>query len=624
MLNPPPIRRRSRSAHWLVAALLAAGTMGVYWPALENGFTNFDDDAYVTENPQVQGGLSAAGVAWAFTSTEEANWHPLTWLSHMLDCEIWGLDPRGHHLSSVLLHCANAAILLLVLYRMTGALGRSAAVAALFAFHPLRVESVAWVSERKDVLSTLFWFLATGAYVRYAVGRPVVRLLWRAWTRPWFVATIVLFALGLTAKPMLVTLPFTLVLLDLWPLRRWDGGDLRVVRDFFLEKIPLSVLATVSSVVTFVVQSKGGAIGSEERFPLAARIGNAFLSYAAYLRQAAWPSGLAVFYPHPGTGLPLAKAAVSAVAVILVTVIAVRARARAPYVTTGWLWYLGTLVPVIGLVQVGEQAMADRYTYVPSIGILAIVVWGMNDGLDRWLRGRPSVRVVAGRVAAVSCLVVLTALAAGTRFQIRTWRDSFALFERALAVTENNHVAHINLGIAWRQKGDLERAAAEYTQAIEIKDSSAVAHNNLGLIRQAQNRIPDAILHFRAALDLNAEFAEAHNNLGSALAQQGKLEDALLHFAAAARGRPGDASVIFNWGTALARAGRLDDAIRKLREAIRLRPRFGEAHYNLGAAHYFKGDFAEAWREVEIAEQSGFAPPPQFLSMLDAAMPRPE
>lgn len=491
----------------------------VFWQSADHEFVNFDDELYVTRNSHVQAGLTYQGLVWALTTTHVGNWHPLTWLSHMLDCELYGLNPGGHHFTNLLLHIANTLLLFMVLKRMTGALRRSAFVAALFALHPLHVESVAWVAERKDVLSTFFWMLTMGVYVRY-VERPGLNR---------YLLVLLSFALGLMAKPMLVTLPFVLLLLDYWPLGRFQfrqssddsnsqshesinfSNQRSLIFRLVLEKAPFFALAAVSGVVTFFVQQGGGAVRSLYVFPLDIRIANAMVSYVSYIEKMIWPHHLAVFYPHPGM-LPMWQIAGAGLLLVCISVLVVRAARRHPYLLTGWLWYLGTLVPVIGLVQVGSHAMADRYTYVPLIGLFIMIAWGSCDISERW-RYRKI-------VLAISTGVLLCASMISTGSQVRYWQNSVALFEHTLDVTANNWLAHNNMGIALARRGKFDEAIAHYSETLRIKPDYAPAYSNLGIVFAVQEKAEEAIAHFRKALQINPDYTAARKNLEVALAVQ--------------------------------------------------------------------------------------------------------
>ncbi|MBZ5640189.1 MAG: tetratricopeptide repeat protein [Acidobacteriia bacterium] len=640
----------------LVLALLAAGTLAAFWPVLHHDFDEYDDAQYVTRNAHVRGGLTSGGVAWALTSFYASNWHPLTWMSHMLDWRLYGANAGGHHVTSLLLHLLNSCLLFLILHRATGVPGRSAVVAALFAVHPLHVESVAWIAERKDVLSTLFWMLATLAYVRRVPGSGIAD---RA-------AVAILFALGLSAKPMLVTLPFTLLLLDFWPLGRWgrDGSARafpRIPSALLREKLPLFVLSAASCAVTIAAQHR--ALASMERYPAGVRTGNALVSYAAYLGKTVWPAALSVFYPHTEALAAPLRVAISTLVLVAATVAAFLLRRTRPYVIFGWLWYLGTLVPVIGLVQVGKQAMADRYTYVPLIGIFVIAVWGAADALGALARLRASgggKRARADQDAAWMALpaaMVLVPLMLATRGQLAYWRDAVTLFTRAVTVADSA-VARTNLGEALLNRDRTAEAEEQFRAALRIDPSASEAHNSLGFILEKEGRPDDALRFYKEATRLEPGYAIAHRNLGRLLARLGRLDEAVVHdersvaldpgdaetlaglgVALASLGRFGEAALRYeaalridprspevenNLGTALSRLGRGDEAFRHFAEAVRLKPGYAVAHYNLATALYDRGAFAEAWTEVRRARALGFLPPPRFLEMLAAKMPEPD
>jgi tetratricopeptide (TPR) repeat protein len=586
-----------------------------YIPALRNDFVNWDDDGYVTGNRHVQR-LTAENLAWAFTTFHQSNWHPLTWVSHMVDCTLFGLDPAGHHATSVLLHAANAALLALVLFRMTKALAPSLLVAALFALHPLNVESVAWISERKNVLSTLFWILAVGAHARYA-ERP---------TRGRYATVAALLALGLLAKPMLVTLPLVLLLLDAWPLGRLS-------RRAVLEKVPLVALAAVSAVVTVAAQRAGDAVVSFDKSPLASRLANAAVSAVRYLAKAALPRGLSVQYPWPGgpEAPPLGAGVVLGAVALLVaaTVLALRARARAPHLAVGWLWYLGTLVPVIGIVQVGAQAMADRYAYVPLIGVFIAVTWSLP-----WARAWPP-----PRGAAVVAAALLAALGALTVARERVWRDPETLWRTTLAGNPRSRVAHTNLGQWLLRQGKRDEAIAHFREALAIdlahgpalvslgaaleegglydeaiarfresirhRPNDVVAHYNLGLTLNMKGETAAAEEALRAALVIDPNYTDASLLLGRILADSGRLDEAAAQYASALRERPDDVRALFESALVEARAGRTAEAIRRYQEVIRLDPLHIGARYNLGNVFSDVGRYDEAianYRSVALAD----------------------
>jgi protein O-mannosyl-transferase len=454
----------------LLAAALALLTVLAYLPVLGNGFVLLDDGLYVTANARVLKGLTGEGLAWIWSANVANNWHPLTVLSHMLDCQLYGLAPAGHHLTSLLLHLANGLLLFAVLHRMTGALWRSAAAAALFAVHPLHVESVAWVAERKDVLSGLFWMLAMAAYVGYA-ARP---------SRGRYLLVASMMILGLMAKPMVVTLPFVLLLLDVWPLGRLriEPGWSRQLARLAAEKLPLLALSAAGCVVTIVWQTT--SLADLDVVPWRLRLANAAVSYATYLGKTLLPRNLAVFYPLQ-LDIAVWKAAAAAVLIAALTALAVWKARRAPWFLVGWLWYLGTLVPVIGLVQVGRQAMADRYTYLPSIGLFLIVCWGLPE-----LAGNRAGRRVVLAIASVTAILALTV---ATRAQVRHWSDSVSLFRHALAVTEGNYVAHVGLAKALRQQKDWAGAREQYRAALALRPGLRDALRGLEQVRKEESRL---------------------------------------------------------------------------------------------------------------------------------------
>ena len=561
---------------WMCVLLIAVD-LAVYAPVWRHEFTDYDDPVYITQNPQVSGGLTWRGVVWAFTTTHAANWHPLTWLSHMLDVELYGVSPGPHLLTSVVLHVASTLLLFGALQRMTGQAGRSAVVAALFGVHPLHVESVAWAAERKDALSTLCWMLTLWAYVAY-VRRPQLGR---------YLGVGALFALGLLAKPMLVTLPFVLLLLDFWPLRRLSpgtgsGATLGVVT----EKLPLLALSVASSLMTFVAQARGGAVGELEAFPFGQRIANAMVSYVVYIGKTVWPTSLAAFYPL--RDLPPLWTIAGALALIGASVAVIRAARRAPYLPVGWFWYLGTLTPVIGLVQVGSQRMADRYTYVPLIGLFIVLAWGIPDLLARWSYRRIALPVAAG-LAIVTC-----ALIAGR--QVQFWKNSEALWTHALQVTTDNHIAHNKLGDVRAAQGRLDAAVTHYTEALRISPGFMEVHNNLGVVLARLGRADEALTHYTEALRSAPSSVDAHNNLGNILTARGRVDEGIAHYLEALRLRPDFVAAHNNLGVALARTGRSDEAIREFLEALRIKPDYGDAHFNVAAMLARKGQLTEAAR----------------------------
>jgi protein O-mannosyl-transferase len=556
--------------------LLALITLLVYLPAARDGFVNYDDQDYVTENSVVQKGLTWTGIKWAFTTSHASNWHPLTWLSHMADCELFGLNPGAHHLISVLFHTANAVLLLLLLFRLTGALWPSAFVAALFAWHPLHVESVAWISERKDVLSMFFALLTLLAYVKAVTSdrcqvtrtNPALSRFTFHVSRFYWLA-LFFFVFGLMSKPMLVTLPFVMLLLDYWPLHRLSPGNgqpataLRLV----LEKWPFFLLAAASCAVTFLVQSQrsGDAVASLELIPLHYRFCNALTSYGLYLLKMAWPVGLAVFYPLPDrlTWL-LMTATASAVVLVIISCFVWRAGRAHAYLPVGWLWFLGTLVPVIGLVQVGSAALADRYTYIPSIGVFIAVTFGIGGLADRFQFPKKAIAAAAALILAI-CLIL-------TENQLRCWHDSETLFAHALAVTKNNHVAHVNLGVALEQKGELNEALAEYRAAEQLAPELYHIHNNLGNLLDNLGHPNEALIEYRWAVLLSPGRPSLHNGAGMILAELGRFDEALRQFKEAARLDPAYPWAYLEIGKLRLKQGRDAEAIDEFRAALRIDP----------------------------------------------------
>jgi len=571
----------------LVCLALIGLTAGVYWQVHGHGFSVLDDDDYVVLTTVVHDGLTWEGTKWAFTTTKLANWHPLTWLSHMLDCQLFGPKAGPHHVVNVVFHVVNTLLLFLVLNRMTKRFWASAFVAGVFAVHPLHVESVAWISERKDVLSTFFWMLTMAAYLAY-VKRPSV---------PRYMLVGGALALGLMAKPMLVTLPFVLLLLDYWPLGRFEpppppkakkGKKKRKAspapsRTRHLwrpagEKLPLFALVALSSVATFLAQQHGGAIRSLRALPLSARVANAAVAYASYLSKAVFPVNLAVFYPHAGEELPLWQF-LGAVALLLAVSAGVLWRIRkSPYLAVGWFWFLGTLVPVIGLVQVGSQAIADRYMYVPLIGLAIMAAWGLAEGVG------PR-RYASAALSAAGGLAVVV-FAALTFFQVRYWADNVTLFEHAVAVTSDNDVAEFNLAIALKRAGRLHDAEAHFIEATRLRRNYINALIYLGLIEYERGEYDKAAGYYEQALagvPSHPNYPDAMENLGIVRYAQGRLDEAITAYSKALELRPGKADTYFNLGVALQARRRTDDAARAFREALRLRPDHRSAQTKLDA-----------------------------------------
>ena len=600
----PKINRR-----WLrlgICISLAVLTWVVFGQLLQDDFINYDDPRYVYENTNITNGLTIGGIAWAFTHIHSMNWHPLTTISHMLDCQLYGLKPGAHHFTNVLLHSIVAILLLLVLQRMTGgpsgtgSIWRSAFVAAVFAIHPLRVESVAWIAERKDVLSGVFFMLTLLTYFRYVRVRSIGHYL----------TVLFMFALGLMCKPMLVTLPFVLLVLDYWPLGRIRGqksdvsGHENLVM-LVVEKIPLVGLSAISSVVTFLAQR--GAVGWTEQLPVLARINNAVVTYAAYMWQMLWPVKLAVFYPHPESRLPLWEIILCLLLLIGITAAAVVLRKSRPYFITGWLWYLGMLVPVIGLVQVGWQGRADRYTYLPQIGLYIAITWGIADVTAAWRWQR--------EILTAGTAIVVGLLSWRASVQASYWRDSETLFTHALAVTSNNDVAKNNLGIVFLQKGNLDEAISLLQAAVDLRPENSPAHENLAKALLQKGQVTDALVHYRRLLELQPDNIEVHNIVGTVLIQQGQAREAVEEWQKVLAIQPDNGNAMSNLAWVFATSP--DDSLRDGAKAVQLAEqamrisggRIPIIFRTLAAAYAENGRFSEAiqtaQRGIELANSRG-------------------
>jgi tetratricopeptide (TPR) repeat protein len=690
-----PLKSEGPAARWHdrwlvpgVCIFLAAITFAVFGQTLRHQFVNFDDDQYVYDNPQVAQGLTLPGIAWAFTTSYSAYWHPLTWLSHMLDCQLWGLNAGGHHLTNVIFHAANAMLLFMVLQRMMGlrseasppqvglrsnksigattpqvglrseasppqaglcpdkgvgasavaeamadksappasVLWPSAFVAAMFAIHPLNVESVAWVAQRKNVLSTFFWLLTMWAYTRYVEKSKVQSPK----SKVFYGLALVFFALGLMSKPMLVTLPFVLLLLDYWPLGRvtrlhcasarqaggkWQVTSLRLV----VEKLPFLLLAAVSSVVTYVGQKSEAAMMTLEQIPLGVRLAKVPVNYVTYLRNTIWPEGLAIPYPYP-PAFPVFLVVLCTLLLAGVTLLVLWAARTKPYAAVGWFWFLGTLVPVIGLVQVGVTPVADHFTYVPQIGLYLAVAWAIRDLTVSWRYRHQALGTVV--------TMAITALMVCAWKQTSYWRNSESLWTHTLACTSDNFIGHYsfgtvlvqkgnvdeaiahfqkalqinpndagvcyNLGNALFQKGKVDEAIAQYQKALQIKPDFAEVCYNLGNALFQKGNVDEAIVHFQRALQINPDNAKAHNNLGSALLQKGDVDEAIAEYQKALQLDPDYAGACYNLGNALLQKGKVDEAIAYYQKALQINPDFAEAHYNLGKILCQKGRVDEA------------------------------
>jgi tetratricopeptide (TPR) repeat protein len=635
----PPQPKALTSASVLLVLLVAA----VYFPVVGFDFTNYDDPDYVTHNNPVRAGVTFEGIKWAFTHAHSANWHPLTWISHMVDCQVYGLNAGGHHLTNVLLHTANSLLLLLVLYRLTGAAWRSALVAVLFALHPAHVESVAWVAERKDVLSACFFLLTLLAYIRYARerGAPRAEPMKEHSGFKWYVLALLLFALGLMSKPMLVTLPLVLLLLDYWNAKSGTRGAGSSARTLVLEKVPFFALAAASCVVTVLVQRASDALAPLGQSPLHARLTNAPISYFRYIGELLWPARLAVLYPEvehwPGW-----EVALSAAVLVGCTFLALRWWKQRPWFFVGWAWFLVMLIPVIGLVKVGSHSIADRYTYLPSIGFFVIVAWGgaelfgglQNRGLAG--RARPALRV--GFAVVLPSVVAVLGCAFLTRAQVFYWQNSETLFRHALAVTTNNYVAYTSLAFdladhhqlhqaeeclrealrieptyeqGWTKLASVHTQARRYEEAehdsrkaLQLNPASPAAHGALGFALMKLSQTNAAVAEYREALRLNPQFGDAHYNLANFLAQQGQYAEAKTHYAAAARSEPDSADAHNNLAYMLVREGKLDEAIAEFKAALRLRPDSWRARYGLGQALLRVGRVAEGIEQLALVVKS--------------------
>jgi tetratricopeptide (TPR) repeat protein len=586
-----PAQRTSRIGPGWICLILAATTLVAYWPITHAQFINYDDNVYVTENPEVQAGLSWASVKWAFTTRHACNWHPLTWLSHILDAQLFGKAAAGAHLENLVFHCGNAVLLFLLLCEATNRRWPSAVVAGLFALHPLHVESVAWVAERKDVLSTFFGFLTLWTYIKYLrneaqtagpvknSGHPFV----------WYGLSVVLFALGLMSKPMLVTLPFVMLLLDVWPLGRVTGARKESTARRFLrllgEKSPFFLLSLAGCLVTTWAQKD--AIQPLEHLAFPDRVANAFVAYARYVYKTVWPAELALPYLHPGHWPP-EEVWVLVLLVGVVSGFAALFARKFPFVFTGWFWFVGTLVPVIGLIQVGTQAMADRYTYLPVIGLFIAVTWAAANACMRWR--------FPTAIPACASILVLAACGAATWMQARYWHDSETLFRHSAAVTKDNFIAIENVGGVLFERGRLDEALELYRQAYAINPRYAEAANSIGAVLATKGN-DEAIEWFRKALELQPTHADALVNLGNALAKNGEAAESLKYFQASLNVKPDNYEARNNFGNALAKLGRFDEAIVEYQVALKSKPDAPLIHKNLGEMFAAKRRFDDSINE---------------------------
>ena len=496
----------------LAFAMIAIVTVAVYWPLLHNGFIDYDDTDYVTANMMVRQGLSLKGFLWSFSAFHAGNWHPLTWLSHMVDVELFGMNPMGHHAVSLLLHVTNALLLCLLLQQLTGYIGRSLVVALLFALHPLHVESVAWVAERKDVLSTLFWLLTMAAYAWYARSPSLKRYL----------PVAALFALGLMAKQMLVTLPFILLLMDYWPLNRFfpRQGEFSPepvgAKRLLIEKVPLLVLAAAAALITLLAQSSGGALSRADTGSTLVNVGNGLISYVTYIRNMFWPVDLAFFYPLEVADVTLLKVSGAAALLAAISSVVVMQRRMRPYLVFGWFWFLITLLPVIGFIRIGSQTMADRYTYIPLIGLFLVVVWGSGELAGRWRHGLPA--------ALGTAAIMLTILSSVTITQVRFWQSSYTLYAHALTVVERNWLAHNNMAILFAQSSRNNEAITHFRESLQINPNQPAGFRNLGNTYQAVGDTDAAINAYRESVRLSPNDTEGHIRLGYAYLISGNLD----------------------------------------------------------------------------------------------------
>ena len=568
-----PVRRTRRDL-WIAVGLFLA-TLALFSRAWPNDFVNYDDPDYVTANAHVRQGLTPANAAWAFSTGDVSYWHPLTWLSHMADWTLYGANPHGHHATSIVLHALNAAAAFLVLRRLTGRMWLSALAAALFAWHPLRVESVAWISERKDVLSGLFSLATLGVYAGYASRRELAgRSAWR-----WYVGALLLFCAGLMSKPMVVTLPGVLLVLDFWPLRRMTRGT---VARLLLEKLPFVALSAVVAAVTVVAQRNVGTL--TDVLPLDARLANAVVSVARYLGRIFAPHDLAVLYPHPGHWAAL-NVILAVVLFVVLTAGAVLQRRRRPWLLAGWLWFLVALLPASGVVQVGIQSMADRYTYLPAIGIVVAVLWTLGE-LSAPLGGKSCI-AAAG--------MTLASLAALTWNQLSVWTDSLTLFHHTVSVAgKGNYLAYNNRGVALFHAGRIDDAAADYERSLAINPEYPESNNNYGEALARKGRRDEAIGYYRKAVRLGPKLVEAHNNLANALADGGAFDEAIKEYEIALKLRPNDALVLNNFGAGLGMAGRLPESYERLQQAARIQPDYPGLQANIGNVLAMMGRAEEA------------------------------
>jgi tetratricopeptide (TPR) repeat protein len=556
-----------------ILIVLTIITLSVYWKAGSLDFVKYDDPGYVTQNSHVIQGLSLENVRWAFTTIEMSNWHPITWMSYMIDGRLYGLNPQGYHLTNVFLHIANTLLLFLFLNRTTGSPWRSAFVAALFALHPLHVESVAWVSERKDVLSTLFFMLSLLAYSSYAEQRKPAQ----------YMLVIIFFMLSLMSKPMFVTFPFILLLLDYWPLKRYQTPS--SVSRFILEKIPFALLCIASSIITIYAQYAGEAMASVERVPIIPRVENAAVAYASYITKMLWPTRLVALYPI-STQISIAQVSGAFIVLVLISLFAYRRRSQYPFIIVGWLWFLGTLLPVIGLIQVGSQSMADRYTYVPLIGLFLIAAWGTHAAVAHYRRGK--------KALVASACIITVGLSMLTWLQIGHWKNSIELFTHALQYTSGNYVMHNNLGICLADEGDFDGAIAEFEKALAIAPNYKRSQYNLGNSLLAKGEIKASIKHYQEALRIDPGYVKARYNLGIALMYAGRHDESISQYYEVLKLSPNFEDARKLLGIQLACLGRFEEAIPQFSEIVKYSPDAENAQFDLGVVFASQGRMGEA------------------------------
>ena len=557
--SAPKAKSSARRQVLGVCFFLVAITWLVFGQTVRYDFVNYDDNEYVYANPAITSGLNPHGIIYAFSGGLARNWHPLTTLSHMLDCQLWGVRAGGHHFTNVVLHTIAVVLLFLILKQMTGAIWQSAFVAALFAIHPLHVESVVWISERKDVLSAVFFLLTLGAYVRYVRSPSIGRYLTMS----------ILFALGLMSKSMLVTVPLVLLLLDYWPLKSFAVRS--STKRLILEKIPLLALSAAGGFVTLWMQQS--SVAHTEELPLIWRVANGLVTYAIYLRQMIWPVGLAVFYPHHGDQLPVWEIGLAIVLLALMSAGAIALRHKRPYLVTGWFWYLVMLLPVIGLIQVGSQAHADRYTYLPQIGLYLLLAWAITDALTSRLQRR---------IVAVTASLAIIALAWCAHVQASHWRNGESLWGHALAVTSGNFLAHDGLGECLANRGRLDEAIDQFQKALNIAPAYPEIETNLIIALSKKGRTDEAIAHLQTYLDQHPNDAQAHYNLGNALRKKGDSQGAIAAYEKALSIQARYPAAHYNLGIALDQNGQIDEAIAHYQEAVKEQPSYPEAFYLLG------------------------------------------